>query len=96
MFKPGQSGNPGGRPKEHAEVKALARSFCKEAVEKLVFIMRNGDNKEARAAADSLLDRGIGKPAQVVIGDADEDPIQLQGVIQLVRPPEPTSGEEGA
>lgn len=87
-FQPGQSGNPGGRPKENAEVKALARQFCLEAIEKLAWIMRNGDNKEAKAAADSLLDRGIGKPAQVVIGDADADPIQIEGRVRLVRPTE--------
>lgn len=63
-FKPGQSGNPGGRPKEAAEVKALAREYGPEAIEKLVALMRADDPRVSKAAADSLLDRGYGKPAQ--------------------------------
>lgn len=88
-WKAGESGNPGGRPKENAEVKALARSFCIEAVHKLAELMRSDDPKTAKAAADSLLDRGIGKPAQVVIGDNDEDPLNVAMVerrIVLVKP----------
>lgn len=65
-FKKGQSGNPGGRPKECAEVKALAREYGAEAVEKLVALMRGEDERVAKAAADSLLDRGYGKPGQAV------------------------------
>jgi hypothetical protein len=67
-------------------VKALARVHCREAIEKLVALLRGPDDKLAKAAADSLLDRGIGKPAQVVIGDADEDPVQVTGVLRLVKP----------
>jgi HEAT repeat protein len=85
-FKPGESGNPGGRPKEAAEVKALARSHCVEAITTLVRLMRSEDEKVAKAASDSLLDRGIGKPAQVIIGDVDEDPVQVSGCITLVKP----------
>lgn len=65
-FQKGQSGNPGGRPKECAEVKALAREHGPEAIAKLVELMRGGDARVAKAAADSLLDRGFGKPAQAV------------------------------
>jgi hypothetical protein len=35
-FKPGQSGNPGGRPKGWAEVNALARQHTAAAIEALV------------------------------------------------------------
>ena len=35
-WKKGQSGNPGGRPKEVAQVKALARQHCEEAIQTLV------------------------------------------------------------
>ncbi len=85
-FKPGQSGNPGGRPKENAEVKALAKSLCLEAMRKLADLMRSSDEKVAKAAADSILDRGLGRPAQVVIGDRDEDPVQVEGRIRLIKP----------
>ena len=65
-FKPGTSGNPGGRPKECAEVKALAREFGAEAIEKLAALMRDEDKRTALAAAQALLDRGYGKPSQSV------------------------------
>jgi hypothetical protein len=65
-FQKGQSGNPGGRPKEAAEVKALAREYGAEAIEKLVTLLRGDDARVAKAAADSLLDRGFGKPGQSI------------------------------
>lgn len=66
-FQKGQSGNPGGRPKECAEVKALAQQHSLEAIHRLVELMRQSEDKKlAKAAADSLLDRGLGKPAQAV------------------------------
>jgi len=96
-WKPGESGNPGGRPKEAAEVKALARSFCVEAIHKLVELMRSDNERVAEAASNSLLDRGIGKPATVIVGDADSDPIQVEGRIKLVKPvkPEGKRSEQG-
>lgn len=65
-FQKGQSGNPGGRPKEDAEVKALARVSGPEAVQKLVELMRGDDRRTALAAAQALLDRGYGKPGQSI------------------------------
>ncbi len=63
-WKPGQSGNPGGRRKEVAEVRELARQKCPRAIERLAEIV---DDPEAPyssqvAAANSLLDRGYGRP----------------------------------
>lgn len=65
-FQKGKSGNPGGRPKEAVEVKSLAREHGAEAITKLVELMRGDDSRIAKAAADSLLDRGFGKPSQAV------------------------------
>ena len=37
----GQSGNPGGRPKEEVDIRKLARSRGKEAIDTLYAIMRD-------------------------------------------------------
>ena len=76
-FKPGESGNPGGRPKEAPEVKALAREHGPEAITKLASWMRSDDPRASVAAAQALLDRGFGKPAQSVGQDPDLGPIQV-------------------
>jgi hypothetical protein len=61
-FTKGVSGNPGGRPRELADVKALAREHTTEAIETLVTLMREGRTDTARAAAASeLLSRAWGK-----------------------------------
>jgi len=75
-FQPGQSGNPGGRPKEDSEVKALARTAGPEAIEKLLELMRGDDRRTALAAAQALLDRGFGKPSQSVeMSGPDGEPL---------------------
>lgn len=67
-FKKGQSGNPGGRPKEDNEVKNLARVHTKRAIERLAFWMESDNPKASVAASQALLDRGYGKPAQAITG----------------------------
>jgi hypothetical protein len=67
-FRKGQSGNPGGRPKDAESVRNLARSYASEAIETLVKIMRD---RRASAtgrigAATAILDRGFGKPTQQI------------------------------
>lgn len=66
--------------KATAEIKALAQVYTAEALETLAQIMRKGQQEAARvAAANSLLDRGYGKPAQTI--DAthryEDDPSKL-------------------
>lgn len=66
-FLKGVSGNPGGRPVEEREMKALARSHTVEAIEKLVALMRSAaDQRVQFLAAEALLDRGHGRAAPAV------------------------------
>ena len=60
----GLSGNPGGRPKGHGEIRELARRYTRIALSTLVEIATSGKTESARvAAAVALLDRGWGKPS---------------------------------
>jgi len=87
-FQKGQSGNPGGRPKEIAEVKELAREHMPAAIKALVSIMNNTKASDAArvSAATALLDRGYGKPAQHLTGES--------GTSYVVRLPEVANSAE--
>lgn len=67
-FKPGHSGNPGGRPKIDQEVRRLAQEMSVEAIHTLGDIMRDteGDKRVRAMAANSILDRAVGKPVQAI------------------------------
>ena len=65
-FKPGQSGNLGGMPKEIVEVRRAARDHTKEAIERLAFWMRSDNPKASVSATVALLNRGWGMPTQTV------------------------------
>lgn len=92
-WKPGQSGNPGGMPKGALDVKQLARNHAATAIETLAAIMRDSLQPPAArvAAANSLLDRGFGKPVQEVTG-ADGGPLLGSIEVRYVKPAEPDAG----
>ena len=76
-FAPGQSGNPSGRPRESREakeVKRLAGEHSTRAIEKLRELLDGDDPRVSVSAAQALLDRAFGKPAQAIIGGTDDDP----------------------
>lgn len=77
-FKRGQSGNPGGRPSDTA-LRELCRAKTAEAVKTLKEIMSNKKAPPAAriSAACALLDRGYGRPSQVVTG-AEGGPITVE------------------
>ena len=78
QFAPGQSGNPGGRPKDEHRVGELARSYTLEAMETLVDLMRHGRDERVRGtAAQALLDRGWGKAKVEVVSNAEGGYLEL-------------------
>ena len=69
-FPKGESGNPGGRPRDEQKVAELSRSSTREAIETLAELMRSGNEERVRGtAAQALLDRGWGKPKVEVVSD---------------------------
>ena len=58
---------PGSRNKNPSPIKAIAAEYGVEAINVLVDLMRNGDNAQVkRGAAETLLDRGFGKPTMTL------------------------------
>jgi hypothetical protein len=78
-FVKGKSGNPSGRPKEIGHVRDLARAHTDAAILTLASIHADMTQPApARvAAAQALLDRAWGKPAQSIGGDPDGVPIKM-------------------
>jgi hypothetical protein len=66
-FKPGQSGNPKGRPKKlPPELMEAAKAHTAEAIETLAKWMRSEEPSASVRAAEALLSRAWGLPKQTV------------------------------
>jgi hypothetical protein len=63
-WKPGVSGNPNGKSSSINEIMRLARTYCPEAIERLVVIMRDTSvpPRDTIAACQTIMDRGLGRP----------------------------------
>ncbi len=66
MFKPGQSGNPSGRPKSDKTIRDLAKIHTEDALKTLSEIINNPKASDtARVqACNAILDRAWGKAPQ--------------------------------
>jgi hypothetical protein len=73
-FKPGQSGNPGGRPRGEREVIDLARESSPRAIGRLVELISSEDARASIAACNAILDRAFGKPTARLAGAGPEHP----------------------
>lgn len=87
-WKPGQSGNPGGRPKVAAEVRELARQHGYEAIQRLVALLHSANETVSLRAAEVLLDRAYGRPLQgLELNSVDASPQRWH--VEIVPMPKP-------
>ena len=85
-FQPGESGNPTGLPKGIGEVRELARTHTKAAIGKLAALMEGGESGQVQLmAANALLDRGWGRPAQPFAGDDAPPPVRIDVRVEFLR-----------
>lgn len=95
-FAKGQSGNPGGRSKAHAEFMAQMRQNAPAAIAALLAGLE--DPRQAKGCAEVILAYAYGKPKQITeISGPDGGPIQLGvGVSGLLAAAMNTVDPEGA
>lgn len=64
---PGHVPNPKGRPRVAHEVRLLAQQHCPAAIAKIAELMVGAEDQRVQlAAAEAILDRGVGRPIQAV------------------------------
>jgi hypothetical protein len=84
--QPGEVRNPGGRPKMPAEVREAAMALTPEAIKTLGDIMRDPSTPPATrvAAAEKILDRALGRPAQQVEVKGEKRDLLEYSIAELV------------
>ena len=83
QFKPGQSGNPGGRPKQDPEAKEILRAATPKAAQALVDLLQSKREAVRLEAAKEILNRTQGKPEtmnKIELSNADNKAFLLQWI----------------
>ena len=78
-FIKGQSGNPGGRPREIGEIRDLARAHTADAIEALrsIAVDLTAPASARVAASEALLNRAWGRPSLAITGEGESEPVEL-------------------
>lgn len=88
-WQKGQSGNPGGMPKEIAAVRRQLLEHVPTALAKMVELIGSDDPAVARAAAKDILDRTMGKAKETRehTGDANALLVEILTSIRDAKKP---------
>jgi hypothetical protein len=79
------AGRKKGEPNKASKtLKELAREYTPEALAALVDAMRNETGTARITAANAILDRGYGKPSQVLAGDEDGGAVKIVHDIAII------------
>jgi hypothetical protein len=84
-FRPGQSGNPGGRTKEFAECHEFCRGVSPEAARTMIELLKSDDDRVRLMAADKLLERAWGRAQPFDPAKDGEEPrrdLKLQAALK--------------
>ncbi len=78
-FMKGQSGNPGGRPREVGEIRDLARVHTADAIEALrgIAVDLTAPASARVAASEALLNRAWGRPSLAIGTEGESEPLEL-------------------
>ena len=84
QWKPGQSGNPGGRPKTKIFTEALKKLIAERGPDESANIIYSKMLTGDVSAWNAIADRVDGKVPQAVVGDDDHPPIKaiVTGVVR--------------
>ena len=97
-WKPGQSGNPNGRPKADKPIRDAAREHADEAIKALVGVLKDTEAPASAkvAAATALLDRAYGRPTQTTeLTGADGGPLKLMTWADTLKEAAEVARQEG-
>jgi hypothetical protein len=101
-FRPGQSGNPGGRPRNWpTELREAARALTPKVLDMLAAALQDKDARVRLEAARIVLDRGWGKPPEAPRPgddalDLDADELGLRPRVAFTNAPVPATPDEWA
>lgn len=84
-FKPGESGNAKGRPKQSAEQKqqreeflSLLRASTVPAIRSIIEIASDSSNRDCIAAAKYLVDKAYGVNAAFLVDKSEVEPLTIR------------------
>lgn len=84
MWVKGQSGNPSGKPKTHPLIKEMFSKRVEAAIAAIDECLASGEPELMLKAANMILDRALGKPAQA-IEHSGRDGLPLAAAINILQ-----------